>query len=119
MVFTRRNLRQLDSQPEQNTAAWVQQLATIVEQLRETQESLPSLPSVPNTQESNVSNEHEFEEFDVDDLMDWFEQATPEQRNVIRQWIKRYRPNDTVHRHRLNDDQPKDEIVHTYRRRRA
>lgn len=34
-----------------------------------------------------------------------------------RRWIKRYRPRDVYHRHRLPDRQPRDQLVHTYRRR--
>ncbi len=36
-----------------------------------------------------------------------------------RRWIKRYRPNDHAKRHRLEDDQPKEEQVVSYRRRKA
>lgn len=35
-----------------------------------------------------------------------------------RRWVKRYRPGDTAHRHRLPDTQPKDTEVITYRRRK-
>lgn len=34
-----------------------------------------------------------------------------------RRWIKRYRPADTAHRHRIEDDQPKSERVTSYVRR--
>lgn len=34
-----------------------------------------------------------------------------------RRWVKRYKPTDHAHRHRLNDRQPKSETVRTYQRR--
>lgn len=34
-----------------------------------------------------------------------------------RRWIKRYRPTDPYHRHRLEDDQPKSQHVAAYSRR--
>lgn len=34
-----------------------------------------------------------------------------------RRWIKRYKPTDTAHRHRLHDEQDKDVQVTSYRRR--
>lgn len=36
-----------------------------------------------------------------------------------RRWIKRYRPTDRTKRHRLEDDQPKEEEVTSYTRRKA
>lgn len=35
-----------------------------------------------------------------------------------RTWVKRYKPSDTAHRHRLSDTQPKEEEVSGYRRRK-
>lgn len=34
-----------------------------------------------------------------------------------RRWIKRYKPSDVAHRHRLKDRQPKTETVTSYSRR--
>lgn len=34
-----------------------------------------------------------------------------------RRWTRRYRPNDTARRHRLEDDQPKTQRVVSYTRR--
>lgn len=34
-----------------------------------------------------------------------------------RRWVKRYKPSDTAHRHRLKDRQPKTETVTSYSRR--
>lgn len=34
-----------------------------------------------------------------------------------RRWIKRYKPTDTSHRHRLSDRQPKTQTVTSYTRR--
>ena len=34
-----------------------------------------------------------------------------------RRWMKRYKPQDTAHRHRLADTQPKSQTVVAYRRR--
>ena len=42
----------------------------------------------------------------------------PQRMRRARRWIKRYRPNDVAHRHRLEDDQPKAQQVHAYIRRR-
>lgn len=36
-----------------------------------------------------------------------------------RRWIKRYRPTDITKRHRLEDDQPKEQQVVSYTRRKA
>lgn len=36
-----------------------------------------------------------------------------------RRWIKRYRPTDRTRRHRLEDDQPKEQHVVSYTRRKA
>lgn len=38
-------------------------------------------------------------------------------RQAIQQYQKRYRPNDTHHRHRIDDDQPKRTRVVSYTRR--
>lgn len=34
-----------------------------------------------------------------------------------RRWVKRYKPNDTAHRHRISDRQPKTQQVVSYMRR--
>lgn len=39
------------------------------------------------------------------------------QRARRQRWIKRYKPHDTAHRHRLEDDQDKDVHVTSYSRR--
>lgn len=38
-------------------------------------------------------------------------------RMIPRTWIKRYRPTDPHHRHRIDDEQPKTQRVTTYTRR--
>lgn len=41
----------------------------------------------------------------------------PARTQQSRRWIKRYRPRDTAHRHRIDDDQPKTQRVISYVRR--
>lgn len=46
-------------------------------------------------------------------------QAQPEIQRMrrARRWVKRYKPTDTAHRHRLPDSQPKTQQVVSYYRR--
>lgn len=41
------------------------------------------------------------------------------QQQAVRTYIKQYRDRDWAHRHRLDDDQEKEEVVRAYTRRKA
>lgn len=53
-----------------------------------------------------------------DDLQQALRNSMAQQRmRSSRRWIKRYKPHDTAHRHRLEDDQEKEVRVTGYTRR--
>lgn len=115
MVLTRRNRRQLGISPDLNEA----------ELFRIARRILPPTPRTPTPQPSPAMSAasqgsiQSLGSLDLNDIMGWYENMSQSQQDRFTRWVKRYRPRDTAHRHRLDDTQPKEEVVRTYRRRKA
>jgi hypothetical protein len=116
MVLTRRNRAQLNIQPTNNEA----DLFRLVRRVLPIIQNSPQITQ-PSPANSSVSQQSlgSLRSIDLNDAMDWYSDMGSPQQDRFRQWIKRYRPRDTAHRHRLNDSQPKQEVVRTYTRRKA
>lgn len=115
MVFTRRNLRQIGIRPDENTADLLRSVAR-VPRSRSRSSSVASQHSVIH---DALYNSDSSSQLSAGSVNDWFENLTPPQQDRLRRWIKRYRTRDVAHRHRIDDDQPKEEQVRSYTRRRA
>jgi hypothetical protein len=98
MVLTRRNRQQLGITPGLNEAALF---------FRHNRRRVYPPSSPARSRSGSVAS----------DTGSWFSQLSDAQQERVRQWIKRYGPNDHAHRHRLPDDQPKSVRVISYTRR--
>lgn len=116
MVLTRRNRRQLGITPDLNEA----ELFRIARRILPAQPSPQPTPQPsPALSAASQGSIQSLGSLDINDIMGWYESMSQDQQERFTRWVKRYRPRDTAHRHRLDDAQPKDEVVRTYRRRKA
>ena len=112
-MLTRRNRRQLGISPDMNEAELFRAARRILPERTPTPQPSPAMSGASQGSIQSLGS------LDVNDIMGWYENMSQSQQDRFTRWVKRYRPRDTAHRHRLDDDQPKEEVVRTYRRRKA